>query len=143
MDSVYSGGYGRATRKQQGFDIKPQKGILALAQMNAGTSSQELVFQNGHVNEGRLSLMGAHATTADLGSPMSGITVDLTEENDEEPPTKRLRLSTSARNRANSQSRREILKARLRSQILPHIIRAVYELPAGELKHDAIAVQVP
>ncbi|KAJ2966199.1 hypothetical protein NQ176_g10263 [Zarea fungicola] len=109
--------------------------------MNAGTSSQELVFQNGHVNEGRLSLMGAHATTADLGSPMSGITVDLTEENDEEPPTKRLRLSTSARNRANSQSRREILKARLRSQILPHIIRAVYELPAGELKHDAIAVQ--
>lgn len=111
--------------------------------MNAGTTSQELVFKNGHVNKGRLSLMGAHTSAADSGSPMPRITVDLTEESDEEPPTKRQRLNASARNRANSQSRRETLKARLRSQILPHIIRAVYELPAGELKHDAIAVQVP
>ncbi|XWX00823.1 hypothetical protein V2A60_008845 [Cordyceps javanica] len=60
----------------------------------------------------------------------------------EGPPTKRPRLSSSNPSGSSSvQARREAVRARLRSRLLPHIIAAVQKLPPERYKRDEIAVQ--
>lgn len=68
---------------------------------------------------------------------------EVKRESLEEPPTKRLRRNSPTQSsRTSSQARRETWRARLRSQLLPHIICAMSNLSPVELRLDAIAVQV-
>ncbi|KAJ4153092.1 hypothetical protein LMH87_009597 [Akanthomyces muscarius] len=115
--------------------------------MNASAAgSHGLTLANGSTT-GVLFLMGAQDAAPPGGQsrsapPQGREEVKREASDDELPPTKRLRMSSSRpSSRTSSQARRDTLRTKLRSQLLPHIIRAVGELPAAELKLDAIAIQ--
>ncbi|KAJ3478366.1 hypothetical protein NLG97_g8598 [Lecanicillium saksenae] len=105
--------------------------------MDTGSKGQRIEFENGPRDSGVLYLMGAQESIdGRAASTSTGFMLGPSEE----PPAKKPRLS-SAPGSTSSQARRDALKARLRSQLIPHVIRAVQDLPPAKLRHDAIAVQ--
>ncbi|KAJ6781167.1 hypothetical protein PWT90_08260 [Aphanocladium album] len=104
--------------------------------MNTGNEGQIIADENVHGRAGVLYLMGAQESV-DARSVSDGRSLDVGSS--QEPPAKKPRLS-SVPSITSSQARRDALKARLGSQLIPHIIRAVHDLPPAELKRDAIAV---
>lgn len=116
--------------------------------MNASAAgNQALTLGNGSTT-GVLFLMGAQDAASPGGQswnapPQGRDEAKRVASDDEQPPAKRPRVSSSRPSSVtSSQARRDMLRTRLRAQLLPHIIRAVGELPAAELRLDAIAIQV-